>query len=1160
MADRDLLGCTLGDYVLRELIGKGGYGEVYRGEQPALEREVVVKVLHAQRTDNDSRERFLREARLAAQLDHLYAAHVYDFGAEDEGDVLWIAMERVRGVPLDAWLSTHGPMPPEQLGPFFEAVCEVVHAAHEVGIVHRDLKPSNIMVVESRGLLLPKLLDFGIAKWNRPSEVAPDPGSEEGCAPDRDEVKTKRLPVRPRRAGRKVICHDSEIRRQLTPPGGCLGSPPYMAPEQRRGADGVGPEADIYGLGVVAYEMLTARLPFVADRTDDYFEQHQRAPVPRLGDGFPPALDQVIQRALDKNPRARFGTALELAAALRRALRASMREQLRTSAQQWHEQCAPSGLLWGADVLEDALRSVPRETLSPLECSFVAESQRRIRRARWARRLLVALAAAIAVGGLLYRAAMQTQLAEEQARTAREVSEATVTQAELEQGRSALLHGEPDACLHLSLAYQRGDRSPSTAFMLARALQPRLAEQARLPSSSGRMWSAMFSPDGTRVVTTDEISARIWNAQTKQLLFTLRHADTVYHSVFNSDGTRLITAGADGVVRIWDTTSGSLVHQLQRDGMKPRYYVVAMSPDDTLVAAIGLGGTATYVWNAASGALVAELRQDASDGPSLAFSPDGHWLATTGGNARVFDTKTWAEVHVIQGPGIRSVSWDPSGPRLATGSANGDASIWSIPTGARLHHLHDVGEPIQAVAFSPNGRLVVAATREGGELVWNASTGTLQSSTNQVHSRVLSVEFDHSSTLVVAAAASGAVAITDAVSGMPVTVLDGPRNVVKVAHFDPSARRVVGASWDGTARIWDATAPYHKWSSAPVSDDCGLVTSLEPDRRFLAVGCRNHPTRVWDTAHDQLLAELPSVTPAGGDFESAYPAVSAEGDRAAIARGNTVDVYELPGGHLLRKIAHAAPVSTVAFTASGRDIVSGAVDGSLLVTRDNGAALSLPASSGGIDAAGFLPDGRIVAADARLRLRLYSATGEILADLKMSARARTLRMSANGHRLVTVPSFMGKAASPELWDVGDYRQVAQLDGQGAQIFSARFVGDDVLTAWSDGAARLWDGTTGQLRRTYPGGPRHLVDVTLSSNGSMVVGGDGDGVLRFWDAASTRPLWTMSAHRSHLVGVRVDGNEVITRGFSGDISRWALPDPERILEACSQHDRCAIVLR
>src|SRR5262245_51164447 len=197
--------------------------------------------------------------------------------------------------------------------------------------------------------------------------------------PDRDDVQTKRLPVRPRRAGRAVNLDDSELRRQLTPPDGCLGSPPYMAPEQRRGADGVGPAADIYALGVVAYEMLTTRLPFATDRTDDHVDQHQRAAMPSLGGGFSVALDRAIQRALDKNPRARYGSALELAAALRWALGMSIREQLRTSAQQWSDQCGPAGMLWGADVLENALRSVPRETLSPLECSFVAESERKIR-------------------------------------------------------------------------------------------------------------------------------------------------------------------------------------------------------------------------------------------------------------------------------------------------------------------------------------------------------------------------------------------------------------------------------------------------------------------------------------------------------------------------------------------------------------------------------------------------------------------------------------------------------------------------------------------------------------------------------------------------------------------------------------------------------------
>jgi WD40 repeat protein len=739
------------------------------------------------------------------------------------------------------------------------------------------------------------------------------------------------------------------------------------------------------------------------------------------------------------------------------------------------------------------------------------------------------------------------------------VAEATVTQAELEQGRSALLHHEPDAQLHLAEAYRR-DRSRSTAFMLARALQPRLAEQARLASSAGRMWSAVFSPDGNQVVTTDDKNAQVWDAQTYRLLFTLRHGDTVYQAVYSNDGTRIITASGDGTVRIWDAANGTLAHALTHDHKRLRYGVLAVVPDGKLVAALDIKGDVAHVWDTATGALLAELRNDGLDLFSLAFSADGRWLATSGGNdVRVFDVRTWARVRTLAGQ--RRLSWDPTGPRLLTGSAEGDVSIWAIPSGSRLRHLREIGEPVNRVAFSPNGKLVVAASQDGAQQVWDAMAGKLRNQANYLHSKILSIEFDRTSTLVVAAGTSGSVAVADAVLGMPVAVLDGPRNLVMVAHFDPSSRRIVGASWDGTARIWDATAPYRRWSTPPISDDCGLVTSLEPDRRFVAVGCRDHNTRIWDTARDQLLAELPGVTNVdGGGFASAYPAVSVAGDRAAIARGDMVEVYGLPGGQLLRTIAHGAPVNTVAFASTGRDIVSGAVDGSLLVTRDNGALLVLPKSSWGIDAAGFLPDGRVVAADAQRRLRVYDASGVLLTDLEVSARVRTLRMSPDSRHLITVPSVMGKAGPTELWDLEHYRLIAQLDGQGqGPVYSARFVaGGQIVTACGDGAARLWDGATGQLRQTYRGGSHSLSDVTLSSDGSMVVAGGSDRLLRFWDVSSGLPLWTMLAHRSRVVGIHVDGDDIVTRGVSGDISRWNLPKAERVIEACGDHERCAIV--
>src|SRR5262245_22623011 len=130
---------TLGDFVTREEIGRGGFGMVYRAEQISLGREAVIKVLQAPlRRASDMSERFLREARLASQLDHPYAAHVYAFGAEQDG-LLWIAMELVRGTPLDKLIAAQGPLPLERVVPLLERICEVVHTAHEQGIIHRDL-------------------------------------------------------------------------------------------------------------------------------------------------------------------------------------------------------------------------------------------------------------------------------------------------------------------------------------------------------------------------------------------------------------------------------------------------------------------------------------------------------------------------------------------------------------------------------------------------------------------------------------------------------------------------------------------------------------------------------------------------------------------------------------------------------------------------------------------------------------------------------------------------------------------------------------------------------------------------------------------------------------------------------------------------------------
>jgi WD40 repeat protein/serine/threonine protein kinase len=1158
----ELCGRVLGEFVLRERLDEGGFGAVYRCDQPLLGRNVVVKVMHQRRRRHDvALQRFMREAQLASRLDHPYAAHVYAFGVEDDG-LLWIAMELVQGITLTRWLRERGPLPLDQFVPFFDRVAEVVQAAHERGIVHRDLKPANVMVIESAGQLLPKLLDFGVAKLIDDTTTTPPPTpaeAEEALADIAADAEATTMPLRlaaPDKAG-----HRPE---RLTRADAAIGSPPYMAPEQWTDPVSVGRSADLYALGIVAYEALTGRTPFSAKTVDQYSHLHRNAEVPPLGDGFSPALDRVFARALAKQPEDRWGSALELASALRGELRAHMREQVRSSARQWQDRARPQGLLWRGDVLVDLERwtqRTPSVVLGEPERSFLAASRRHARRAMWTRRLLGAITVATIFSAFLYRAALQTRLAER-------IATVTKMQAELEQGRQSVLHNElADAEPHLGAAHSLGDHSPGTEFMLAVARQFRRAQQAQFASTAGRMMSAVFSPSGQQIVTTDDKAAQVWDAQTHQRLFTLAHGDTVYQALYTADSAWIVTVAGDGRVRIWNAASGDLVRTLthdRSDGQRSRYSWVAMSPDCRFIAAIDMQGDRAHVWDARTGAALAELRNDAAEFPSIAFSADSRWLATSGGNdVRVFDTSQWTQTVTLAGPHIHGVSFDPTGPRLATASSSGDASVWMIPSGQRILHLREIGEPVDAVAFSPNGALIVAASRDGAEQIWDTASGRLVSQGNYLRSRIYSLEFDPTSKLVVAAGASGTAVVADAALGMAVTTVGGSRNIIRTVHFDPSSRRIIGASWDGIARVWDATSPYRYWGSPPISDDCGIATGLEPDRRFVAVGCRDHQTQIWDTLRDRLVAELPSVTRVDADFPSALPAVSVAGDRAAIARGHAVEIYELPSGRLVRTIMHPAPVTAVGFATAGPDVVSGSIDGTVLVTQGDHEPIVLPAFSQGIDAAGFLVDGRVVAADAGKRLRVYDPGHRaVLADIDTQRRVMALRPSQDGTRLVTLPTYVGAPGPPILWDLERYRVIGPLEGHIGRVFSARFTlgGHEIVTGGGDGTVRRWDSDTGQLRQTYSGSSVFLADATLTPDGLMMVAGGGEGLLRFWDAASGRPLWTMPAHKSYLIGIHFEGADIVTRGFGGEISRWRMPTLAGEIGTCDGNAGCDIVPR
>lgn len=302
-----LTGREVGDFAIGERIGEGGYGRVYQARQKSLARAVVIKALRwRDEADRDrNTQRFLREATLASRLDHPYAAHIYAFGVEPDG-LLWIAMEFVRGTSLRDILESQGTMPLPRFLPLFEKICEVVHHAHQQGIVHRDLKPSNLMVMTRSGMLLPKLLDFGIARI-LPAERVPVSQDDDGTATDSD-------PSDSLRAISHAVGSDSlDIIRDGVP----QGSPPYMAPEQWTSSCSPDGRTDQYALAVMAYEVLIGRRPFSGPNVHAIAMAHAARPVPPLGPGFPPELDAVFARAMAKDPADRHDDVVRFAAAVR---------------------------------------------------------------------------------------------------------------------------------------------------------------------------------------------------------------------------------------------------------------------------------------------------------------------------------------------------------------------------------------------------------------------------------------------------------------------------------------------------------------------------------------------------------------------------------------------------------------------------------------------------------------------------------------------------------------------------------------------------------------------------------------------------------------------------------------------------------------------------
>lgn len=279
-----LIGQTIGNYLVTQKLGEGGMGSVYLAEHPAIGKKVALKVLHSEfSTNQEVAQRFFHEAKAVNDIGHPNIVDIVDFGILQAGhgreQLVYFIMEYLAGLTLSELIRSEAPLSPERALTIALQVADALSASHKCGIVHRDLKPDNIILLQrGRERDFVKLLDFGIAK----------------------------------------LTGGSAMGSHRTRTGIVMGTPAYMSPEQCEGRDTVDFRTDVYALGIVIYEMLTGRVPFLGDGYGEILVQHltQRpAPVSQFR-MLQAHVEVVVMKALEKRADMRYPTMEEFMRAM----------------------------------------------------------------------------------------------------------------------------------------------------------------------------------------------------------------------------------------------------------------------------------------------------------------------------------------------------------------------------------------------------------------------------------------------------------------------------------------------------------------------------------------------------------------------------------------------------------------------------------------------------------------------------------------------------------------------------------------------------------------------------------------------------------------------------------------------------------------------------
>jgi WD40 repeat protein len=905
----------------------------------------------------------------------------------------------------------------------------------------------------------------------------------------------------------------------LTNTGMVMGTPAYMAPEQAAGqARFVGPAADVFSLGVILYELLTGCRPFGGADLHallDQIRSAEPAPPRQRVPGLPRDIERVCLKCLQKDPADRYPVAKDLADDLDRFVSGEP------------VAARPAGLLertykWAkrkptlAGVYALALVGAFLLTVTAVVASLWRQAEDASARAASA--LSDETKAKGQVQDLLgaekeLRGNLESALAGEKAAKAK-VESLREKLARLEYARTVdLAHREwgdnniPRA-LELLASCQEGLRGWEWHYV------HRLchSDLVTLQGHTKEVTAALWSPDGSKVVTASaDGTARVWDANTGQTLVTLQgHKAKVLSVSWSPDGSRIVTTSEDRTARLWDAASGVALTTFQKDIHFHADYV-QWSPDRSKVATIDVIIRTARVWDASSGKSLATLEGHKSAVGSVSWSPDGSKIVTGSSDrtARVWDATSGKALLTLEGHTeiLESASWSPDGSKVATAGGDRTARVWDANSGKALATLQGHTGPVNTALWSPDGSKVVTISSEHPistdytARVWDVNSGKALAVLGGHKLNVTSASWSPDGSKVATASGDRTARVWDANSGKALATLKGHTRGVASVQWSPDGSRILTASEDGTARVWDATSVKERvtldWHTPRAAR-----ASWSPDgTKVVTTSLRETTARVWDASTGKTLATLQ------GHTREAYSASwSPDGSRVVTAsEDGTARVWDANSGKILTTLqGHARGVAYALWSPDGARILT--ADGDRTARVWDVAAASTIATLGGhksyVRSASWSPDGsKVGGVSADGTVRVWDAnSGKTLTTLQgHMGWVLSASWSPDGSK-VAIPSGDGTA---RVWDAASGKELAILTGHAGSVRWASWSypdGKRIVTASEDGTAKIWDPETGNDLLTLSGHPGVVYSAEWSPDGTRLLTSGDEGLVMIWDSS------------------------------------------------------------